>query len=275
VEENDMRGRYNNPLMLVLFCLAISILFPSLSLGIWFDVWDNPRQCHGDADPKKAMSFWVNSNDLSILQSTLPWPCYYGDPRYLPEADFTRDLIINGDIEWGDMHQIVLWMNKVNVPTDCPGKLSIHSMNGIKIPGGSIYVISWEDLSGTCVDGNLSYSTDNGSTWNAIDPNYKDGCTCYWPVPDVNSSQCMIQISYTRQFIPFYVWTHTDTTGPFTVYQCQLETESDRDSSCHIDFLDFAILVQNWMGTDLNDVNELSQHWLNCGNPYDPSCGSN
>jgi hypothetical protein len=231
-------------------------------------------QCHGDADPKQAMSFSVNQNDLNILNSTLPWPCYYGDPRYLPAADFTRDLVIDGDIEWGDMHQIVLWISKVNVPTDCPGKLSIHSMTGAKIPGGSIYVINWNDLSGACVDGNLSYSTDNGSTWNAIDPNYKDGCTCYWPVPDVNSAQCMIQISYSRQFFP-YVWTHTDTTGSFTIYECQLETNSDKDGSCYIDFVDFAILAQDWLGTDLDSVNELAQHWLNCGNPYDPSCGVN
>jgi hypothetical protein len=275
MEENVMRGCYSNPVKIVIFFFVVSFVFSSLSFGIWFDIWDNPRQCHGDAEWKKAVTFWVSSNDLSILNSTKPWPCYYGDPRYLPEADFTRDLVIDGDIEWGDMGALALWLNKPNVPADCPGKLSLHSMTGAKIPGGSICVISWNDLSGNCVDGNLSYSTDNGSTWNSIDPNYKDGCTSYWPVPDINSAQCMIQISYTRQSTPFYVWTHTDTTGPFTVYQCQLTTTSDRDGSCYIDSIDFAILAQNWAGTDLSDVNELAQHWLNCGNPYDPSCGVN
>jgi hypothetical protein len=71
------------------------------------------------------------------------------------------------------------------------------------------------------------------------------------------------------------VWTHTDTTGSFTIYECQLETNSDKDGSCYIDFVDFAILAQDWLGTDLDSVNELAQHWLNCGNPYDPSCGVN
>jgi hypothetical protein len=273
-EENDMRGRYNNPFVLVLFCLFVSIIFSSLSFGIWFDVWDNPRQCHGDADGKKSISYWVNSIDLSILNSTLPWPCYAGNPRYLPEADFTRDLVIDGDIEWGDVAAITPWLGKTGVPTDCPGKLSLHSMAGSKIPGGSIYVISWDDLSGSCSDGTLSYSADNGSNWNAIDPNYKDGCSCYWPVPDVNSSQCLIKISYDGHH-PLVPWTFTDTTGTFTIYECQLETNSDKDGSCYIDSIDFAIIAQNWLGTDLSDVNELAQHWLNCGNPYDPLCGVN
>ena len=271
-----MRGRYNNPFALVLFCLVISVLFPSLSLGIWFDVWDNPRQCHGDADGKRGfMLAWVSSGDIDILQMTVPWPCYYGDFHYLPQADFDRDLDIGyGIVPYAEEEIIEEWFGKPDVPADCPGKLSFHSMSGAKIPGGSIYVISWDDLSGSCSEGTLSYSTDSGSKWVAIDPGYKDGCSCYWPVPDVNSSQCMIKISYAGHH-PLVPWTFTDTTGTFTIYECQLSTSSDWDSSCYIDSIDFAILAQDWTGTDLDGVNELAQHWLNCGNPYDPSCGVN
>jgi hypothetical protein len=84
----------------------------------------------------------------------------------------------------------------------------------------------------------------------------------------------MIKISYNGHH-PVQVWTFTDTTGPFTIYHCQLETNSDRDNSCYVDFVDFAIIARDWLGTDFNDLNELAQQWLNCGNPYDPSCGVN
>jgi hypothetical protein len=269
-----MRGRNNNSFALVISCLVISVLFPTLSFGIWFDVWDNPRQCHGDADGKKSGMFWVGSGDIDILKATLPWPCYYGNIHYLPQADFDRDLDIGpGLIMYGEEEIIEEWLMQ-NVPTDCPGKLSLHSMGGAKIPGGSVYVISWDDLSGSCSEGTLSYSTNNGSTWNAIDPAYKDGCACYWPVPDVNSTQCMIKISYAGHH-PLVPWTFTDTTGTFTIYECQLETNSDKDGSCYIDSIDYAIIAQGWTGTDLSDVNDLAQHWLECGNPYDPSCGVN
>jgi hypothetical protein len=270
MEENDMRGRENNSFSLMLFCFVMSVLFSSLSFGIWFDVWDNPRQCHGDADGKKSGPYWVRAPDLTIINACRPFPAYYGDPCYNPAADFNRDLVVDSS----DETIYLLYTGKAYVPDDCSGKLALDSMSGAKIPGGSIYVISWNDLSGTCADGNLSYSTDNGSTWNAMDPNYKDGCTCYWPVPDVNSAQCLIKISYDGHH-PVQVWTFTDTTGTFTIYECQLTTGSDYDGSCYVDSIDYAIIAQGWAGADLSDVNDLAQDWLNCGNPFDPLCGVN
>jgi hypothetical protein len=239
--------------------------------GRWFDVWDDPRQCHGNADGKKTGPYWVRSPDLAILKACYPLPASYGDPCYNPAADFNRDLIVDSS----DEAIYYEYTGKVEplVPADCSGKLILHSMSGKAIVGGSQYVIKWDDLSGTCVDGNLSYSIDGGSNWFAIDPNYKNGCTCEWQVPDANSMQCMIKIVYDGHH-PVQVWTFMDMTGPFTIYECQLETDSDEDGSCYIDFIDFAILAQEWLGTDLDEVSDLSQHWLYCGNPYDPLCGT-
>lgn len=255
--------------ILVLFLIAV---FSQHSYGLWDDCWDNPRQCHGDADGLKAGPFWVSSSDAAILQACFPLPVYCGDARYNPCADFNRDCVINDF----DVSIIENWINQLNVPADCSGKLSMDSMSGEILLAGSSYTITWDDLSGYCNEGDLYYSTDNGNNWNPIDPNLVDGCSCNWIVPDVNSEQCLLEISYIGHH-PIVYWEFTDTTGPFTIYQCQLTTESDYNSDCYIDLYDFAILASDWLkdgGTDMNDLSELAQRWGDCGNPYDPACGN-
>jgi hypothetical protein len=91
--------------------------FAHKPLSLWFPCWDNPRQCHGDADGKKeGLYWWVAGKDLTILQACYPLPVYYGDPRYNPCADFDRD----GDVDDDDVAILETWYMKPNVPADCP-----------------------------------------------------------------------------------------------------------------------------------------------------------
>ena len=233
---------------------------------MWFGCWNNPRQCHGDADGSGN----VNISDIIIFKACFPFPAYYYGFRYNPCADFDRDGVIDS---W-DFEIIENWFFQ-NVPADCPGKLRINSMDGKILLAGTNYTITWDDLSGHCTEGDLFYSINNGINWTQIDPNLKDGCSCNWIVPDANSEQCLIEISYWGHHPEPYSWLFTDTTGPFTIYQCLLATESDYNNDCYIDFYDFALLADMWLlngGTDKNDLLEMSQNWCKCGNPYDPTC---
>lgn len=250
--------------------LAIIAVFSQYSYGIWFDCWDNPRQCHGDADGYMSGPFWVYMLDLDIYQKAYINYVYF--QNYDPCADFNRDGVID---DWWDLFIIQYWFGKVNVPADCPGKLRINSMDGKILLAGSNYTITWDDLSGHCTDGELFYSINNGINWTQIDPDLKDGCSCNWIVPDANSEQCLIDIDYWCHYPTPYSSLVTDTTGPFTIYKCPLATESDYNNDCYIDFYDFALLADMWLsggGTDMNDLLEMSQNWCKCGNPYDPTC---
>jgi hypothetical protein len=63
---------------------------PSLrETPIWFDCWDCPTQCHGDADCDGD----VDEVDEAILMAAMgtAWP----NPGYDPCADFNRDLAVN------------------------------------------------------------------------------------------------------------------------------------------------------------------------------------
>lgn len=249
--------------------LAIIVAFSQYSYGMWFDCWDNARQCHGDADGQCFLGKCVTTADINIFKACGPLPVYYYEFCYDPCADFNRD----GVIDYRDVAILEYWLNKI-VPADCPGKLRIHSMDGEILSAGTNYTITWDDRSGYCTEGELSYSINNGINWTQIDPNCRDGCSCNWIVPDANSEQCLIEISYWGHY-DVYSWPFADTTGPFTIYQCLLETESDYNNDCYIDLYDFALLADMWLltdGTDMNDLLEMSQNWCKCGNPYDPIC---
>lgn len=95
-------------------------------LGWWYEeCWDNPRQCHGDADGLKQGSprlgySYVDTDDLDIL--TVALGASYGDFLYNPHADFDRD----GDIDYDDGDILIRWYgvkeppHGPGVPTDCP-----------------------------------------------------------------------------------------------------------------------------------------------------------
>jgi hypothetical protein len=92
--------------------------------------WDNPRQCHGDADgaqdgnPKSGY-FWVWSSDLSALLAGWKQP-YSGDPATDPwiSADFTHSEEGNPKSGYfrvwsGDLAILLQYWKQADVPEDC------------------------------------------------------------------------------------------------------------------------------------------------------------
>jgi hypothetical protein len=70
----------------------------------------------------------------------------------------------------------------------------------------------------------------------------------------------------------FYVNFHID--YPLTS-PCMYRVLGDWNGDCYADFGDFSIIAALWNvhdGTDINDLAGFVQYWLDCSNPFDPSC---
>lgn len=94
---------------------------------LWFDCWNWPYQCYGDADNKTEtlLKYRVYLGDLKIIegvaQSGCGWPCYYPDPNYDPCADFNRDFTIyNEDVDILEAHWRMRDSDFVSTCPTCP-----------------------------------------------------------------------------------------------------------------------------------------------------------
>lgn len=101
---------------------------------LWFESWDNPRQCHGDAADDLTGSYftgytYVGATDLAILWSVKEnaepgcWPAKSGHCfNYIPCVDFDHDL----DVDDLDVDIMARWFevkeppHGPGVPADCP-----------------------------------------------------------------------------------------------------------------------------------------------------------
>jgi hypothetical protein len=163
----------------------------------------------------------------------------------------------------------------INFHVDAPiPPLTILNPNGDeRLLGGSTYTIRWEDSrSGSC-GGNylLDYSINDGSSWIPVNHNpISNTCSYDWLTPSVDSNQCLIRI--------------TDASDPnisdtsdssFRIYRCLYYVLGDWNGDCYVDFVDFSIIAAAWNvhgGTDMYDLAALVQYWLDCADPFDPSC---
>ena len=152
--------------------------------------------------------------------------------------------------------------------------LTILNPNGNEsLLGGSTYTIMWDDSRSESCVGNylLSYSTDNGSSWFPVDSNpVSNICSYDWLIPLIISNQCLIRI--------------TDADDPnmgdisddsFRISFCPFSILGDWNGDCYVDFGDFSIIAAGWNvngGKDINNLAGFVQSWLDCANPYDPSC---
>lgn len=112
---------YVNLADLELFAQTWLTAYPGWPL--WFSAWTCPYQCHGDANCQAdgtLVKYRVSTVDLNIYMSVYntahPWPALCGQMGYDPRADFDRDC----DVDDNDGQIIYKWLNKSNVPADCP-----------------------------------------------------------------------------------------------------------------------------------------------------------
>jgi len=184
---------------------------PGPKADIWFDCWDCPYQCHGDADCQAQggfIKYRVYINDLAIIQAVAQaaylgygnWPARYSqDFNYDPRADFDRDL----DVDDCDVDILEHWYGNRSVPGDCPGRppadpLTLQPLEDDVLFTGHSYTIHWEEeRAGGCGAHRymLYYSTDAGENWLPVDTNSVDyTCSYEWLIPPVVSDQCLLRI---------------------------------------------------------------------------------
>lgn len=141
---------------------------------------------------------------------------------------------------------------------------------------GSTHRIEWNDCRYDYDDissyGNylLSFSIDNGQTWEPINQQPVSGTNYYnWQVPDVSAEYCLVRIEDADS-------TLSDTSDtPFAIYECSDPPAFDLNGDCYLNLLDYALLAAQWQesgGYNLSDLVGLVENWLNCRNASDPEC---
>ena len=132
-----------------------------------------------------------------------------------------------------------------------PGELTLLKPNGGEsLIAGRVYTIEWQS-SGSINQVLIEYSDSNGVSWTAVSPANAGNSRRYnWLVPKVNSQECLVRISEAND-----PGVSDVSNAVFTIYQCTLKFDVTGD--CLVDMRDFA---------------SLACEWLQCGNPFDPSC---
>ena len=124
---------------------------------------------------------------------------------------------------------------------------------GEKWVAGTKHTIEWDTSDPNIITHvSIKYSADNGQTWYDVVICENTGSYEWDPVPAVDSNQCLIRISDSVN--PNHYDKSDDV---FTIFQCSNPITGDLNDDCYVNFLDFAVIAD---------------HWLNCGNPFDPSC---
>jgi hypothetical protein len=149
----------------------------------------------------------------------------------------------------------------------------LHPNGDERLLGGSTYTIRWKDSrsEGCGISYLLDYSIDNGNNWIPIEPNpISNTCSYDWLVPSISSNQCLVRITDAG-----YPYISDISDDSFCILPCQGSVLGDWNGDCYVDFDDFSIIAAGWNvpgGTDMNDLAVLVQYWLDCANPWDPSC---
>jgi hypothetical protein len=118
-------------------------------------------------------------------------------------------------------------------------------------PSSSSQKVVWESY-GDINEVLIEYSTDNGGSWQTVDPNAPNTGSYQWTVPDANSQQCLVRVSKVGNPGVYDV-----SNNVFTIYPCDRDLSMDFNGDCYVDFVDFALFAVEWSA---------------CGNPYDPNC---
>jgi len=241
---------------------------------MWFDCWNCPYQCHGDADCD-GLVYIYELQLFSDLWKTGGLPIPYTDWwRYDPSLDFDRDFDID-DCDVGIMED---WLDPRNgPPPDCPGRpLELQPMEPNALVAGSTYTIEWTDVPSSCSSRyRLIYSIDNGENWVQMEPNeVSNTCSFDWTVPTVDSNQCLLHIEDIDSGVYPYNTVADTIDEPFAIYECPETLTGDLYEDCYINFRDLNVLGLNWhVEPNFQTLAALAEQWCGCGNPYDPACG--
>ncbi|MCX5637679.1 MAG: hypothetical protein NTX52_08310 [Planctomycetota bacterium] len=131
------------------------------------------------------------------------------------------------------------------------GTISLLYPNGLEtLKGGTIATILWTSQ-GTISSVLVEFSLDDGLTWQQVfPPNVGNTGSYNWLVPMVDSAKCLVRVSSRANPA---VWDSSELL--FKIYRCTIN--GDLSGDCAVNLVDLAILAS---------------YWLECANPYDPTC---
>jgi hypothetical protein len=134
-----------------------------------------------------------------------------------------------------------------------PKPILLQPNGGENLRTADTYTITWKTPEGVDIDNVLiGYSLDNGQTWQKIISWPNSGSYEWNSIPATNSNECLIRISDFQNPLASDISNET-----FSIFQCPTPLVGDLNKDCYVDFLDFAILAENW---------------LKYANPLDPKC---
>ena len=165
----------------------------------------------------------------------------------------------NVTLIWMERHTIDLGIPGIYQPANFwsyavnPGPIVLSPNGGENLASASSYTITWKTQQDATLDTvTIEYSTDNGQNWQTIDTVMNTGSYTWDSLPIVDSNQCLIRIGD-----PLDVAVTDSSDETFTIFQCQKQLRGDLNGDCYVNFLDIAILMDDW---------------LECGNQFDASC---
>jgi hypothetical protein len=229
--------------------------------------YDHARVDDGDGNPDNDIHQYIIATGGAYLYS---WsPPYSGNNSFytvdqLGHAEKFGYILVEVDglnvtLTWMERHTNDLNTPGIYQPSDFwnysvnPGPIVLSPNGGEKLATSGSSTITWKTMQGATLDTvTIEYSTDNGQNFQTIDTVINTGSYSWDPLPIVDSNQCLIRISD-----PENAGLSDTSDETFTIFQCQKQLTGDLNGDCYVNFLDIAILMNNW---------------LECGNPFDPSC---
>ena len=199
-----------------------------------------------------------------------PWsPPYTGNNSYytveqLSHAQKYGYVLVEIDghnvtLIWMERHTIDLSIPGIYQPADFwsytvnPGPIVLSPNGGENLAAASSFNITWKTQEPAESDTvTIDYSSDNGLNWHAVDTVPNTGSYIWDPLGVADSNQYLIRISD-----PVNIAASDTSDETFTIFQCTKQLRGDLNGDCYVNFLDIAILAGDW---------------LECANPFDPSC---
>ncbi len=229
--------------------------------------YDHARIDDGDGNPDNDIHQYIIGTGGAYPYA---WsPPYSGNNSYytveqLSHAENYGYVLVEVDglnvtLTWMERHTMDLEVPGIYQPADFwsytvnPGPIVLSPNGGENLSAASSYDINFKTQEPAELDTvTIEYSSNNGRTFQVIDNAINTGTYTWDPLPIVDSNECLIRISD-----PMDAAVSDTSDETFTIFQCQKQLSGDLNSDCYVDFLDIAILAGDW---------------LECGNPFDPSC---
>lgn len=203
-----------------------------------------------------------NQNETLLLDKEVPWDNQYHDIEIVGEENGLWKIFYDGSLigsaietRFTSFDNVAMAMNNRGAYIDSiwgsvpPCVLSPNG--GQQWSSSTKQIISWTSPIG--IDKvNLSYSSDDGLTWNEIVSDLPNTGTYEWFVPDITSESCRVRISDALDEHVSDV-----SSDSITIFVCNMKMSGDINGDCYVNLADFA---------------EIAMQWLYCGNPFDPVC---